>query len=674
MQQIEFVECLKSDFIQQEDIKYIVYNQFVALLEDDFDKNYNKLGQIIDNYSEYFFEIPESFDIYINYVINADSLDANTFFKNIKLYFNKNIEFISKIHANNISMKIFETITEHNLMLSIEERIIVLYRQHKLIGFLLFLIFINYINRNRQLSKYFKEFAEHQFLYLYYHQIQENFEIMLSISEIDQRSDDDFDMPQKFKISAEQMVKNYLLTFIKLVIADYNINRKSKDYLLFYQLINKFLKRKEIYDELNDEILNKYFVSYEKRIKQFNIDKSNKYHEDLINLKIDLKSDVFFQKIKTENIDEFIEEVLKYENNGKINVVIILINKFISNYNLQTVFYQKLFWLLKYLEKKNDYKKNILELLHNFSEELEESIDFSNFVLNNYQKNKDEQLIINIISILTKFIFEELPEKIHTDFLLKFFEFIIKTNNKELKYSDDFINKALEYFEEIMILKRNQKIEKAYLKAIDFFDITLKKDINFPKLLTLIKKQDFEKIETLYYKNFIKKNKAEIFQDFIIHNYLTKKISLFDNEMKIIFLFIKTYIDKEPKTPFSTLIEIYQKIINILEGVFTPYSFIKEILRIYPQYKNFYYQVMEFYLNQILEKSKNVKNSYIIMGFLEQLIKWNNKIKYDNDFIEKCLDYVSDYTNKKNLPKKYKNTYKKAKKILLNNTKQLKLL
>ncbi len=462
-------------------------------------------------------------------------------------------------------------------------------------------------------------------------------------------------------------VKAQIIPLMRVLISNLTLNRKSKDILKIYLLINTFLKREEILKHLPKKFLKQYFDSYLERIKLFREDKTNSsYQRDVLELQTAMNTEQFSKIIKSKNTIEFKNLVDEYLKKSEIESILNVLQKIIHEKDMPLYFFIKLIYLFKELHKKyntKEFKQKIQLIKANYFDVL----NILSSIFKNHQKGKDEKFVYDIAKILIPKVYEEktndfsfsdttsqIQEPKSYNLVINFLKFIQNADKKNegFTYSKDFVKELVGTLEEVIIETPIKKVQTAYDSALKYFKI--EKEIDIIKINKFINTKNYNALEEYYLKEHIEKGTAKLFQDYIFKN-ITEYYYSSDLEKRLLFILIKVYIDNYPEKTHEELREIIAPYIKE-----TDYKNIaKYVSKIYPQYSLFYYPIYEDYIKPFLIGKAKINNAKVIINYLASALNAKNSgfTNFDDKIIGKAISYVKPFIGKSSISKKMKEAY-----------------
>ncbi len=685
----EYVDLETLDLYKKE---RIIYNQFVALLTNNkhFEKNDSTLKKILKKYDKLFFNVPESIFAFLKFVSETNVFSTSVFIRFLNLYLKQNINKLTEIQIQNIGFMLADVFyTNKNILKSSKKIIADLKPKYNFLGLDCFTFCFEITNGNS--SKYaFKRMVEHELYYKYSYDVNKtigdlleqaknklssqnrmsNFNFMSGLFGFNNYDDDEGD-DEDYKEYAD----TYILPLINAISGEYTAHRKSKDLLSIYQIIGDSVDDSRILNAVPAELIDNFLDSYSNKIEVYKQNRpNNKYNEAFL----DVSSTIEFERIEAIIIyssdKEFLNTVKKYDNDSKLGTFIEIIKKYIDLYSIEKKMFHKFVKLAEYIYN-NSTKKLLDEYIGIFSESKNDLLLFVKYFLNNFTKryniNNNAQLAVYIVE--NNFV--ELKED-NTFELERGYNIVINAFNiikkeektkKTIKYSEVFIDDGISVLRRSLLKNKIKKIETAYNSSIKYFKRD--KEIDVVKIVSLIRNKEYEKLEDIYFHEFINKNKAEIFQDFIIEFAYSErgKKNTYKHKNynhKIVFILLKVYLDRLPETPDDTLFKILKKYIQNSdnESIEQKISIVSNGFQIsYANYEQFYYSCKELYIKTIgIRINISLIKRSEILYFIDFIINSKVKIKYDNVLVNKCLQYLGTFANKRNSAKDLKKIYNRA--------------
>lgn len=687
MSETVFTSALKQlDSSELEDSKYLIFNQFTALIHKNRDRNYKRIENILAKFYKELFQIPESIYSYFLYIHDTERIiEEADFYKFIIYYLEQNVDFLSDFAKNNISMKIMNNLVKNESFGDLQtafKKITSLNKKYNLIGFSLYLTCVN-IFRKQNTSENFKHLLEHEFFPQFGSEIaSELYDVMHSV-EASFNEELNFFNIQGVGVNTEFdtkiFVKDYLAVLMNALISDLNLSKKSKDVLKIYTLINNFLKRKEVIKHISQKNINKFIASYEERIKLFGENKRNSpYQKDILELQAFLDKEKLREIIIKGNNLDFKKLIDKYLEDDKIDIVLNVLKKVLSEIEQPFIFFSKTFYLFNELHKKYD-KNKFTEKVKIINADYYDVVNILKFALKNHKKGEDEVFVYDLCEILisevykikenNKYFYDEEDKILDPEsynLVIDFLKFVISADkkNQEFTYSLRLIKELVDDLEKVNIKKEIKKIKTAYNSALEYFKIT--KEIDKAKINKLIESKNYKGLEEYYLKEHIEKNTAKLFQDYIF-NEIIKNYYPSDTKNRLIFLFIKVYIDNYPEKTNKEYLDIIAPYIQERYYI----NIAKFVAQTYPKYASFYYPIYENYIKPFLAKV-NMTNARIIANFVIAVAKAKNNSfdNYDKKLIKDAIKYVKPFLLKKGMTSKMKKNFRTASIILDENITQ----
>ena len=694
MSETIFAASLKQlDSAELENRKYLIFNQFTALIHKNKNRNTKKIEEILKNEYQDLFQVPESFQSYMLYIHENERIKGRDFYKFVSYYLEQNAEYLSEFEKHKVSMKIIGNLLKQQDFNNPETaftKISSLNKKYNLIGFDLYLTCISIVSEF-DLPENFKRLAQNE----YYNQFSSDINIILKgvMASIEPSAEDFYEdelsffnfMNGKSEVSTSQMkafVKAHLLPLMNVLISNLSLSRKSKDILKIYLLINTYLKREEILKHIPKKKLKLYVDSYQERIKLFREDKANSsYQRDILELQTAMNAEKFTKIIKEKNDTTFIKLVDESLKEDKIDSVLNVLRKVLNDTEMPLNFFSKVFYLFSELHKKYN-KKEFSQKVKIVKADYYDVINIIGFALKNYKKGKDEIFVYDLAEILIPAVYEEreeyrfnetynkIVETKSYNLVIDFLAFVKKAEkgNLNFTYSLDLIEELLENLEKVIAKKVIKKVQTAYDSAIKHFKI--KKEIDKVKINQFINTRNYKALEEYYFKEHIEKNTAKLFQDYIFAEIIVYYYSS-DFKNRMIFIFVKAYIDNYPEKTVKELLDIIAPYVE--ERYYKDIA--KFVAKAYPQYALFYYPIYENYIKKFLVGKANLRDAKTIINFLAAAAKAKDSgfVDFDNKIIAKAIKYIKPFMSSRSMSNKMKEDYRTAAIAFDKNLKQNKL-
>jgi hypothetical protein len=667
---------------EQNNSKFIVYNQILALTQENED-NDSEIRSLLNKYKNLFFQVPESIYAYYNFT-NEYNESIYTIVQNTLFYLEINKSKLSSFEIERISVNLILTIQSQDITFdSIPNALAPL---QKIYGDLLGVCMINFLvcvrNQNSRADGYFQKMITHPLFYIYYDIILNQITNYISAISSDSFPDildgmlqmlSGFGKQQgkmikqmqkekqaEFRRTIEKMLKNFE---IKL-----EIDKKSKNILTIYGFLLKTIMDKNV-DNLNIKPFIEAYLYYLEYFKQTK--PGADYYNDFVSLNVmAIKSDLE-KIIRREDYKTFEAKYITFISEKKEAIFQEVIIKILASEN--NVNAAGMIIYLLYKGYYDVYKDAAADYIIDLTRKIKEQGNFDIIVINEFlnqmlKKGKwlmSVQFILNIFKAFELLIFDPFHRNnvtIHISLMEFLFE--VKKKDPKIKIEESIIKSVANFIHHQLFCYKNYRELNTYVKVLAVFGkpetsylIDLYKELAEPFI-----KKDVKKIEKEYHK-YLNKGKVSEFHNFMME--VVKKEPYFITD-EFMYNMAKPFLEKKDEKSLHEAVNITVSLLTIAEesDVSADLSYIKFLQISYRQYSNYIYTLLERYISNCLTRKQKPTSLLEICDFLTLTMQhtiMNTDFCFNSILIKDCMKKLKPASAKTNSNKKIVETYKSAK-------------